>query len=1190
MAPEKQRKPRQTVKPYQLKPKEKKAKIRKEDIPKTSAKPVATTRKPQLTLADWLIVYAYIDTHPNTSQEAIVHHFATRAEGALEFSQSALSRKLGPREEMEKRVESNPNALSGKRARVVTCPEVERALYLWVKSMESKGESPNGPMLKEKRKRFEEQLKIPEAQRLKGDGWIFPFCQAYKIKERRRHGEAGSVNLADVAAERERLGDILAAFHPDDRFNFDETGLFAFAPPDRGLSTKQMSGKKRSKFRITIGFACNASGTEKLDPIYIGKSAKPRAFKNKTAKSLGFYYRNNKKSWMNSYLYEEYIKFLDMRMRAQNRHIVLTHDNFSGHEISYVPRNITLIYFEPNMTSFVQPLDAGIIRCFKAHYRRAYCSRAIELDEAGARDIYKINILEAMCMAKEAWNAVTPETIAHCWRHTGIQKEHQAVASQLPAKADPGAWEIVRAYTRTEEMTMPQAQEELKKRLGERYVEADWIEALSAIQVCEENVELALEEVEKLAKAAQHVPRLTIKITVASQIKVLERRLESLVAELKERKRIIGTPPTLEEILNPPEELEIGEDTYAFEGGDAEIIATAQQQLAVERGEIEVIEVDSDESGDDEDTPQASSAEVRALCEKLESLCIGHGGSLDLQRQLRQFRGTLRRDELLNAKQSHIIHTESHIGVTISSCISPIMHRPKGVPNFMHYEKVNCTAFAWQYYSHDPAALRPGSALPLMAAGGDLNAVLPFCAGLQAGSEPIANAPGINFRYLSLLPKDEPCAEGQIAALDPNHSRSRGLHCKEPARRTVWLEKLQRIQHADDAAGGPGLQSLHPANETTNSVVQDVAKSLIMFYARPVENSRRTELEARLFRQPCRCLSIFPQLYHMHRYPHPGFGIRTGTLKITGLGAFVTLLSELTDRLISVTQVSKSGDVRAWRRRMAHLVEKQGAGLAQSFSNWLSPDDSEDAQVFALYGTLLELSPKFMEEVEASEGLRSAWVDRMHKLVAAEQDQTRSPRTDLIFHGAGCIAWVAVTNFNWHTASKSLYEPRFRACFPQAQLIYDDICDLLSMTSKANESIQNGTLQDVIRMAHFAENIHNLLGPKRGPISPLIAQTIERLPSPPNGWMLLTFHPYFHVLDRCSNHLRHSTLDTSSPKDSFPVAYKDRVSKGDRMLACSGCKASHYCSRECQTQSWKATAPEVLPDIEEDISSARSLD
>jgi hypothetical protein len=217
---EKTRKPRENGKPYKLKPKEKKPKVRKEDIPKTSAKPVAPARKPQLTLADWLLVYEYVDKHPASSQAEIVHYFATHAEGALEFSQS-----VGNREEMEKRVESNPNALAGKRARVVTSPEVERALYLWVKSMEAKGESVSGPMLKEKRKRSEDQLNIPEAQRLKGDGWVFPFCQAYKLKEHRRHGEAGSVNLDDVEAERVRLGKILKKFHP--RFNFDETGLFA---------------------------------------------------------------------------------------------------------------------------------------------------------------------------------------------------------------------------------------------------------------------------------------------------------------------------------------------------------------------------------------------------------------------------------------------------------------------------------------------------------------------------------------------------------------------------------------------------------------------------------------------------------------------------------------------------------------------------------------------------------------------------------------------------------------------------------------------------------------------------------------------------------------------------------------------------------------------------------------------------
>jgi len=42
------------------------------------------------------------------------------------------------------------------------------------------------------------------------------------------------------------------------------------------------------------------------------------------------------------------------------------------------------------------------------------------MDEAGEPDIYKINLLEIMLMVRQAWDAVTPETIANCWRHTGI--------------------------------------------------------------------------------------------------------------------------------------------------------------------------------------------------------------------------------------------------------------------------------------------------------------------------------------------------------------------------------------------------------------------------------------------------------------------------------------------------------------------------------------------------------------------------------------------------------------------------------------------------------------------------------------------------------------------------------------------------------------------------------------------------
>jgi len=66
-----------------------------------------------------------------------------------------------------------------------------------------------------------------------------------------------------------------------------------------------MSGKKRSKFWISIGLACNADGSECLPPIYIGKAKKPCCFKKESPEKCGFYYRNNKKAWMTSEIFEE---------------------------------------------------------------------------------------------------------------------------------------------------------------------------------------------------------------------------------------------------------------------------------------------------------------------------------------------------------------------------------------------------------------------------------------------------------------------------------------------------------------------------------------------------------------------------------------------------------------------------------------------------------------------------------------------------------------------------------------------------------------------------------------------------------------------------------------------------------------------------------------------------------------------
>jgi hypothetical protein len=126
----------------------------------------------------------------------------------------------------------------------------------------------------------------------------------YNIHQIRHHGKAASADPAVVANDRAQVQEILAGYEPRNRFNADKTALFAFAPPDVGMASKQMNGKKKEKFRITLNFMCNQTRTEKWPIFFIGCSKKPRCFKNKEPSAFGFHYANNKKAWMTALLFE----------------------------------------------------------------------------------------------------------------------------------------------------------------------------------------------------------------------------------------------------------------------------------------------------------------------------------------------------------------------------------------------------------------------------------------------------------------------------------------------------------------------------------------------------------------------------------------------------------------------------------------------------------------------------------------------------------------------------------------------------------------------------------------------------------------------------------------------------------------------------------------------------------------------
>ncbi|KIK77587.1 hypothetical protein PAXRUDRAFT_166397 [Paxillus rubicundulus Ve08.2h10] len=169
------------------------------DTPRTSGQMPMIQQN--LTLADWMHVYSFVDAHPSVTQTQIVQHFNSLKTNALLFDQSTLSRKLQEYPKMEAHIDDNPTALSSKRPCAVTSPAVELALIHWVQHMEAKGETATGPMLQEKCRRFEEELQVPEKERLLSERWLQAFCKTYKIHDHWQHGEAGSVDTEAVQVE-----------------------------------------------------------------------------------------------------------------------------------------------------------------------------------------------------------------------------------------------------------------------------------------------------------------------------------------------------------------------------------------------------------------------------------------------------------------------------------------------------------------------------------------------------------------------------------------------------------------------------------------------------------------------------------------------------------------------------------------------------------------------------------------------------------------------------------------------------------------------------------------------------------------------------------------------------------------------------------------------------------------------------
>ncbi|UYV75410.1 K02A2.6-like [Cordylochernes scorpioides] len=138
------------------------------------------------------------------------------------------------------------------------------------------------------------------------------------------------------------------------------------------------------KQRITVLLCCNSTGTDKRRLLIIGKSAKPRCFRNF---SPHFYctYTSNSKAWMTSSIFQEWLLQFNKQLVSEGRHPTVIH------------------FLPPNITASLQPLDSGIIKSFKAQYRKLQFQKIVELADAHLPTELRLDYAVRYC--KMAWDS-----------------------------------------------------------------------------------------------------------------------------------------------------------------------------------------------------------------------------------------------------------------------------------------------------------------------------------------------------------------------------------------------------------------------------------------------------------------------------------------------------------------------------------------------------------------------------------------------------------------------------------------------------------------------------------------------------------------------------------------------------------------------------------------------------------------
>ncbi|VVC29246.1 DDE superfamily endonuclease domain,Homeobox domain-like,HTH CenpB-type DNA-binding domain [Cinara cedri] len=217
------------------------------------------------------------------------------------------------REQWEKLNDNKCAPVNRKRKREGKDPEVDKAMNEWFSAITERGVCISSPMLQQKAEFFAEKI-------------------GHAISRRKSSADTNGADEWSLV----KLPEIFKKFSPQ--------GIY---------KRETLEGSKKAMNRITVLCYCNMAGTDKKKLLIIGKSPKPRCFKNVKWTNLPVSYLVNKNAWMTAEIFTSWLKDWDKELGKQSRKIVLIVDNAGPHPHLINLKNVILEFLPPNTTFLI---------------------------------------------------------------------------------------------------------------------------------------------------------------------------------------------------------------------------------------------------------------------------------------------------------------------------------------------------------------------------------------------------------------------------------------------------------------------------------------------------------------------------------------------------------------------------------------------------------------------------------------------------------------------------------------------------------------------------------------------------------------------------------------------------------------------------------------------------------------------